>query len=62
MRDIFDDSGYRYEETIESDAMELIVTSAEATEDGDELEVKFTLGEHGAEKNVKLPLVDKSSD
>ena len=62
VRDIFDDSGYRYEETIESDAMELIVTSAEATEDGDELEVKFTLGEHGAEKNVKLPLVDKSSD
>ena len=42
--------------------MELIVTSAEATEDGDELEVKFTLGEHGAEKNVKLPLVDKESD
>lgn len=62
VRDIFDDSGYRYEETIESDAMELIVTSAEANEDGDELEVKFTLGEHGSEKTIKLPLVDKSSD
>ncbi len=62
VRDIFDDNGYRYEKEIESDAMELIVTSAEPTDDNETLIVKFKLGEHGAEKNVKLPLVDKSSD
>ena len=62
VRDIFDDSGYRYEKEITSDAMELIVTSAEPTDDGETLVVKFKLGDHGAEKNVRLPLVDKSSD
>ena len=62
VRDIFDDSGYRYEEVIESDAMELIVTGAETNEDGNELEVKYTLGEHGAEKSVTLLLTDKNSD
>lgn len=62
VRDIFDDSGYRYEKEITSDAMELIVTSAEPTDDGETLVVKFKLGEHGAEKNVRLPLVDKDSD
>lgn len=62
VRDIFDDSGYRYEKEITSDAMELIVTSAEPTDDNETLVVKFKLGEHGAEKNVRLPLVDKSSD
>lgn len=62
VRDIFDDNGYRYEKEIESDAMELIVTSAEPTDDGKTLIVKFTLGEHGSEKNVRLPLVDKDSD
>lgn len=62
VRDIFDDSGYRYEKEITSDAMELIVTSAEPTDDGETLVVKFKLGEHGAEKNVKLPLIEKSSD
>lgn len=62
VRDIFDDNGYRYEKEITSDAMELIVTSAEPTDDGETLIVKFKLGEHGAEKNVRLPLVDKNSD
>lgn len=62
VRDIFDDSGYRYEKEITSDAMELIVTSAEPTDDGETLVVKFKLGDHGAEKNVRLPLVDKDSD
>lgn len=62
VRDIFDDNGYRYEKEITSDAMELIVTSAEPTDDGETLVVKFKLGDHGAEKNVRLPLVDKSSD
>lgn len=62
VRDIFDDSGYRYEKEITSDAMELIVTSAEPTDDGETLVVKFKLGEHGAEKNVRLPLIEKSSD
>lgn len=62
VRDIFDDNGYRYEKEITSDAMELIVTSAEPTDDGETLVVKFKLGEHGAEKNVRLPLVDKDSD
>lgn len=62
VRDIFDDSGYRYEKEITSDAMELIVTSAEPTDDGETLVVKFKLGDHGAEKNVRLPLIDKSSD
>lgn len=61
VRDIFDDSGYRYEKEITSDAMELIVTKAEPTDDGETLVVKFKLGEHGAEKNVRLPLVDKDS-
>lgn len=54
--DIFDDGGYRYEKEIESDAMELTVTSAEVNEDGDTLVVKYKLGEHGYEQNVKLPL------
>lgn len=62
VRDIFDDSGYRYEKEITSDAMELIVTSAEPTDDNETLVVKFKLGEHGAEKNVRLPLIEKSSD
>lgn len=62
VRDIFDDNGYRYEKEITSDAMELIVTSAEPTDDGETLVVKFKLGEHGAEKNVRLPLIEKSSD
>ena len=62
VRDIFDDSGYRYEKEITSDAMELIVTSAEPTDDGETLVVKFKLGDHGSEKNVKLPLIEKSSD
>lgn len=62
VRDIFDDSGYRYEKEITSDAMELIVTSAEPTDDGETLVVKFKLGDHGAEKNVRLPLIEKSSD
>lgn len=61
VRDIFDDNGYRYEKEITSDAMELIVTSAEPTDDGETLVVKFKLGDHGAEKNVRLPLVDKDS-
>lgn len=62
VRDIFDDNGYRYEKEITSDAMELIVTSAEPTDDGETLVVKFKLGDHGSEKNVRLPLVDKDSD
>lgn len=62
VRDIFDDNGYRYEKEITSDAMELIVTSAEPTDDGETLVVKFKLGDHGAEKNVRLPLIEKSSD
>lgn len=62
VRDIFDDSGYRYEKEITSDAMELIVTKAEPTDDGETLVVKFKLGDHGAEKNVRLPLIEKSSD
>ena len=62
VRDIFDDNGYRYEKEITSDAMELIVSSAEPTDDGETLVVKFKMGEHGAEKNVRLPLVDKDSD
>ena len=62
VRDIFDDNGYRYEKEITSDSLTLIVTSAEPTDDGETLVVKFKLGEHGAEKNVRLPLVDKSSD
>ena len=62
VRDIFDDNGYRYEKEITSDAMELIVTSAEPTDDNETLVVKFKLGEHGAEKNVRLPLIEKSSD
>lgn len=62
VRDIFDDNGYRYEKGITSDAMELIVTSAEPTDDGETLVVKFKLGDHGAEKNVRLPLIEKSSD
>lgn len=62
VRDIFDDNGYRYEKEIKSDSLTLIVTKAEPTDDGETLIVKFKLGEHGAEKNVKLPLVDKSSD
>lgn len=62
VRDIFDDNGYRYEKEITSDAMELIVTSAEPTDDNETLVVKFKLGDHGAEKNVRLPLIEKSSD
>ena len=62
MRDIFADNGYRYEKEIKSDSLTLIVTKAEPTDDGETLIVKFKLGEHGGEKNVKLPLVDKSSD
>ena len=62
VRDIFDDSGYRYEKEIKSDSLTLIVTKAEPTDDGETLVVKFKLGEHGAEKNVRLPLIEKSSD
>lgn len=62
VRDIFDDNGYRYEKEITSDAMELIVTSAEPTDDNETLVVKFKLGEHGSEKNVRLPLVDEDND
>lgn len=62
VRDIFDDSGYRYEKEITSDSLTLIVTKAEPTDDGETLVVKFKLGEHGAEKNVRLPLIEKSSD
>lgn len=62
VRDIFDDNGYRYEKEIKSDSLTLIVTKAEPTDDGETLIVKFKLGEHGAEKNVRLPLVDKDSD
>ena len=62
VRDIFDDNGYRYEKEIKSDSLTLIVTKAEPTDDGETLIVKFKLGEHGGEKNVKLPLVDKDSD
>lgn len=62
VRDIFDDNGYRYEKEITSDALTLIVTKAEPTDDGETLVVKFKLGEHGAEKNVRLPLIEKSSD
>ena len=36
--------------------MELTVTSAEVNEDGDTLVVKYKLGGHGYEQNVKLPL------
>lgn len=62
VRDIFDDNGYRYEKEITSDSLTLIVTKAEPTDDGETLVVKFKLGDHGAEKNVRLPLVDKDSD
>lgn len=62
VRDIFDDNGYRYEKEITSDSLTLIVTKAEPTDDGETLVVKFKLGDHGSEKNVRLPLIEKSSD
>lgn len=62
VRDIFDDDGYRYEKEIESDAMELIVTDTEETDDSKTLIVKFQMGEHGTEKNVRLPLVDNENN
>ncbi len=58
VRDIFDADGYYAEYEIDSDAMELIVKSAEENEDSTELCVTYTLGESGWEQTARIPLVE----
>ena len=56
VRDIFDSSGYRFEQTVDSSAMELTVSAAVPNEDGTVLTVEYILGQSGGRNTVDIPL------
>ena len=56
VRDIFDDSGYKYELPIDGAAMELIVVAAVPDEAGTSLTVEYLLGESSSRLTAQLPL------
>lgn len=56
VRDIFDSSGYRFEQAVESSALELTVSAAVPSDDGSVLTVEYILGQSGDRNTVDIPL------